>query len=285
MWPFGGKISGSGGHVPAGRVMSLSSQGIPETEIIRMLRNEGYTPADVDTAMKQALRGAVSGAQPASQPGAPLQEQPAQPASQPGAPLQEQPAQPVPYSREVPGPPVPSQPLEAPPVSGTPPPGAPPGLAMPPLPGEPGFEFSEPGLPAPPTSPGAAGEGFIQGLSEPATRDDVREDKRRAIEELAEGIVEEKWSEFKSDIGGIQAQLGDLQARISALEQSAHNAGAEKKSEFDTIDTKIDTYKQSMGDVSSRMEAMENAMKDTMTPMMQTLRSLSDAVKSLKKEE
>ncbi len=271
MWPFGGKGSGGGGRIPTERVMSLSSQGVSEPEIIRMLKNEGYTPVEVDTAMKQALKGAVAGPRPAF----PTQQlQPASPAPQttPGPPA----------PQAGPGPP-PLQPQAPPSPEALPPEAS--SLAMPPLPGEPGFEAEEPGLPASPSSPGAAGEMLIPRLREPMTRREAREDKKRAIEELAEGIVEEKWSQFKSEIEGIQAQLRDVKDRISTLEQSIHTMDAEKRPGIDTIEDKIDTYKQSMNDVSSRMEAMESTMKNSLTPMMQTLRSLSDAVKSIKGEK
>jgi prefoldin subunit 5 len=73
-----------------------------------------------------------------------------------------------------------------------------------------------------------------------------------------------------------------MQNRVSLLEQSVNKFDNEKRSDLDSIEDKIDTYKQSIGDVASRMEAVETAMKNSLQPMMQTLRSLSDAVKSLK---
>jgi len=45
-----------GPRIPTERVVSLSSQGISEPEIIRSLRDEGFSPLEVDRAMKQALR-------------------------------------------------------------------------------------------------------------------------------------------------------------------------------------------------------------------------------------
>ncbi len=40
-----------------------------------------------------------------------------------------------------------------------------------------------------------------------------------------------------------------------------------------------------MTEVIGRMESIERAMKDSLTPMMQTLRSLSDAIKMLKERK
>jgi septal ring factor EnvC (AmiA/AmiB activator) len=83
----------------------------------------------------------------------------------------------------------------------------------------------------------------------------------------------------------VLAQLKDVKNRLSVMEQSVNRVDSEKKSNLNSIDDKIDTFRQGMTDVSSRMEAMEGAMKNSLTPMMQTMRSLSDAVKSLKENK
>ena len=46
----------------------------------------------------------------------------------------------------------------------------------------------------------------------------------------------------------------------------------------------ITAYKDSIADIAARMEAVERAMKDSLTPMMQSLRSLSDTIKALKEK-
>jgi predicted RNase H-like nuclease (RuvC/YqgF family) len=122
----------------------------------------------------------------------------------------------------------------------------------------------------------------IPTLREPMTRRDARDERRRAIEELIEGIVEEKWNALSGEIDQIKSQFMDLQSKLNRLEQSLNNKETSRTKNYDEIDGKIDSYKQSMSDISSRMGAVENAMKNTMTPMMQTMRSLTDAVKSLK---
>jgi uncharacterized protein YhaN len=159
-------------------------------------------------------------------------------------------------------------------------------LGMPALPGESGFgedrDLPPPELPASPGSPGARQEEPVPRLREQMTRREGSEERRRQIEELVEGIIEEKWLEFRNELANMQAQLAELANKLAALEGSMKNSSQTKRSDMDEIDEKIESYKQSMGEISSRMGAMENAMKSSMTPMMQTMRSLSDAVKSLK---
>ncbi|HDD72710.1 MAG TPA: hypothetical protein ENG00_01305, partial [Candidatus Aenigmarchaeota archaeon] len=81
MWPFEKKGTSGPGRVPTSRVITLSSQGLSEQEIIRTLKNEGYTPEEVDAAMREALRGATLGV-----PRKPAPPQPAPPAAEPPAP-------------------------------------------------------------------------------------------------------------------------------------------------------------------------------------------------------
>ncbi|MCK4714558.1 MAG: hypothetical protein KAT35_03210 [Candidatus Aenigmarchaeota archaeon] len=333
MWPFNGKGSGVVRRVPTERVVSLSSQGMPETEIIGVLKNEGYTPVEVDSAMKQALKSAAGGPpRPSGTPPMQSQEPPPLPAREP-VPFMEQSRKPIDPGPPRPGslqePPGPSGELAPPalgespePLPGTPPPDLP-GLGMPPLPGEAGFTPDDepqppgaaptqdnapqptgaiptPDIPPSPSSPGARQPELpellpmvdepeplepVQGLAQPVTRREGIEEKRRQIEELIEGIVEERWTDFRVEMGSIMSQFKDISDRISRLEQSAKGRDSGKSSDLDVLEKKMESYNSSVEDISSRMGAMENAIKSSMTPMMQTLRSLSDTIKSLKDDE
>jgi DNA repair exonuclease SbcCD ATPase subunit len=115
-------------------------------------------------------------------------------------------------------------------------------------------------------------------------RDEIKQERRRAIEELTEGVVEEKWNDFRRRIDDINSKFQQINDRIAVLEQKLGQVESDKKSDVLEIESKIDTYKQSIDGIDSRMEAVEKAMKDSLTPMMQTLRSLSEAIKALKEK-
>ena len=68
------------------------------------------------------------------------------------------------------------------------------------------------------------------------------------------------------------------------MEQSLTQVKGVKRSEVDDIKTTVESYKESMSELASRMEAMERALKDSLTPMMQSLRSLSETVKVSKEK-
>ena len=296
LFSFGGgakKRPGPAMPSPTDRVVTLSSQGLSEPEIIQTLRQEGYTPMQVDNAMREALRGAASGT--------PSQPRPRQPAYAP-APEYSQP------QREY-GPPAYTPPARRP---------APMGMPEPPQyeelsrededepefqpqrprpqvregPPEPPLDFEEfkrqnkelgfPDLPERGQEPEDEEVRPISRFPVRGSRMEMRNDKRRAIEELTEGVVEEKWSDFKRRVDDMNDKFQQLSDRITALEQRLGQAQGERKSGVQEVEDKIDSYKQTMNEVESRMESVERAMKDSLTPMMETLRSLSDTIKSLK---
>ena len=283
---FGGKKKG-GGNIPADRVMSLSSQGIPETEIIRTLKNEGYSPTEVDSAMKAALRGSVAGPPSRSPPAASRGPPPGMGAPPPPGPGEMSP--------------------EAPPRGVE-------NLGMPPLPGDRGFGEDKPPSPAagsdfipstlppegpvmPPSSPLGPEPGGLpeppssildsplQGIPERHTRQESQDHRRQIMEETVEGIIEEKWDRMMGDIDDMRKGFSEMQNKIAVLEQSIKSVHDEKKSEFGSIEDKIDTYKQSINEIAARMGAVEGAMQNSLTPMMQTLRELNDSVNEIKESK
>jgi hypothetical protein len=269
------------------RVDVLSSQGLSEPEIIRELRAEGYSPMEVDNAMKQALRTAVDSPQPPP-PGYPQANEVPPPI--PGAPeLEASPQPPTAADRRR------IFPEEAPPPprSGAP---RPPlsmnemrrmekgGLELPELPGSRDTETIEP-LP---------GEGLpedefrIPGIDEemqvpePRSRSRAPIENRRMLEEMAEAVVDERSDVFRREVDEVAEEIKKLVAKIQVIEERLNQMDSRKRTEVHEIKDSIGSYKESMTDVSARMEAVERAMKDNMAPMMQTLRSLSDAVRDIK---
>lgn len=294
------------------RVVSLSSQGLSEPEIIQILREEGYTPIQVDGAMREALRGAASGApvQPRQAP----QRYPAPPGQDYGAPGR----QPVPAQREYayparrppqprPYPPepefeedIPGDDLEEEPLY--------PGQREPvgrEIPQPPQADFDDfkrrnrdLGFPELPEVPGREEEQVPEELPEDeefrplpriARRDrprpEIRRERRQALEELTEGVVEEKWSEFRKRMDETNSRFHLLNDRISGLEQKIIQAQGGKRDDLAEIESKLDSYKQSMDEIEAKMESIEKAMKDSLTPMLQTLRSLSETIKTLKERK
>jgi prefoldin subunit 5 len=264
----------SGGRNPSDRVASLSAQGMSDPEIIRTLRSEGYSPMEVDSAMKDALRSAV-------RPSGPRMMPPAPPMGGGGASnVFGQRAEPQrrmifgdeddmqPPPRRMPEPPFTDDDLggendlELPRLPGV----SAPRRAPAPLPVEEAdIEDMEPVGPAP----------------KPSSREDKLQ-KRREFEEIAEGIVDERVAAMEKRVDDIADRMKELNVRINNIQQAMDRTQGERRGDIAEITEKIESYRQGINDMSTRMESVERTMKDSMTPMMQSLRSLSDAVKAFK---
>jgi len=292
-----GMAAPAGPRIPTEKVVSLSSRGLSEPEIIKTLREEGFSPLDVDRAMKEALRTgtgvqAPPGPQPA--PAAP----PLPPAAGPPGPAQ---SAPPPYPA---GPPSPA----APPAPGQPPSFSPfPQDQYAPTVWETEDEMMEEDIKLPKerkigpehflsemdeTGPPPGPEGGREPLpfTEPPLpkgRDDrireLKDRKRREVEELTEEVTEEKWSDMMSRIQNLEDRVGKMAADVKTAATQVPGPGA-PPGELDTIRNEIESQKHSVEDVNARIDSLEEVVKGSLTPMVESIRKFSHAVKGTKPE-
>ncbi len=245
----------SGRIIPTDEVKALSSRGVPEPDIIMKLRRDGYSTGEIDQAMKDALRSRVSG-----ETGPPP---PAYGGRALGGPPEDLPAREeiprglgYPSSEAMGGPELPPPPAEAPPG---------------------GMEFPE--------SP--TGEDFLRpppGRVAPVGRPSKRIDKRE-MEELAEVIVEEKLRGMDERFRAIDTRFHQINRKMDTLSAEMNMIRSEKSGEVKGIEDKMESYLKSIDGLNGRIESMEKALKDSLAPMLESLRSLSDVVKSLKEKK
>jgi prefoldin subunit 5 len=258
------------GTVPVDRVASLSSQGMSEPEIIRTLRSEGYSPMEVDSAMKEALRSAVK-------PSGPRMMPPAQQPRQLAGPPMDRSERRMIFSDDDSPPRQMARRPELPFASDEEMQSN--ELELPRLPG-----IGPQRRPAPPLPMEDSDIDELEPIS-PMKRHEPKEERmqnRREFEEIAEGVIEEKWDSFEKRMDDMGDRIKELTVRVNNLQQAMDRTQGERRGDMAEITEKIESYKQGMSEVSSRMEAMERTMKDSMTPMMQSLRSLSEAIKAFK---
>lgn len=105
---------------------------------------------------------------------------------------------------------------------------------------------------------------------------------RKDIEELVEANVDEKWGALDKKLKESEAAGRGLEDKMAGLEQKIEALRQERETEMKEVSAKIDAYKDSMAEISSKMEGMEVAMRESLSPLMETLRSLSDTLKLLK---
>jgi flagellar capping protein FliD len=303
MWPLGDKKPKGRGGIPLGNpgmeVRTLSSQGLSEQEIGNKMKEEGYTDSEIDDAMRDSIKTQVSASDrrdflpPRDKFAVEGQQAPSNPEESVMPPAPRPVEGPAP---SAPRPPEPMPPL--PPEEGLGPESPEPMQPMPPRTGnapQPPFDLESFGAMQ---SPEAPEQTDMPGTPEPynfsgdeMSLDDLGDKNksmgidRDEIEEIVESIVEDKWSLVKGEINSINTSIGNLDSRIASLEETVDDIKKDKKSEVHHIDEKIDTYKGSIEEVSARMEAMESALKNSLTPMMQSMRSLNDTVKTIKEKK
>ena len=292
IWPFGGGGAGAPPRnvkgAPSDRVRQLSSQGLSEPEIIRALKDEGFSPIQVDSAMRSVLKDSIGG--PGDMPrlsGPPGRDYPQPPPETKEEFERPGPSEPDKFEDmgEPPKPPLGDENMGNEPLN------------MARFPGEEAPAFTpEESETAPEPPPKKEKPPFLRDDSgdvdiEPLRTFDrggireSREERRRVIEELIESVVDEKWNQFRGEIGEIQDKFHQVDTKIMDIEQVLGTIKGEKKTEIEEIETKIDSYKQSISEISERMQSVEQAMKDSLTPMLQSLRSLSDTIKTLKEQK
>lgn len=254
---------------PTAEVQALSSRGVAEPDIINTLRREGYSIGEIDQAMKEALRGRVAPEGPPTPEGPPGPPEPRGPPSGPSEPYELEPLPPP-----EPLPPGPSRrPIRE----------------EPPIPPSPIGEFA--GVPkgedfAGGQTPPLGGPEFPEELPPlPQRRRKTRGIDRREMEELTEVLVEEKLRPLDERFNTIQSQFQQTDNKINALSEEINRMKTAKSGEVKGIEEKIDSYKQNMNEINGKIESMERALKDSLSPMLESLRSLSETVKLLKKKE
>lgn len=256
-------------RIPTSDVQSLSARGMSEPDIINTLRNEGYTTDEIDHAMKSSLRSRVSGPSGGMPPRGPEPvERPVPPPSRPPKGVFDERLEPLPGPA---GPPKePFDPMGDLPAE---PRGSDFGRTSPSFEPRPGpGRFEEPGFnrPRPPAMP-----------QRPKRHKPM---ERKEMEELTEVIVDEKIKEFQGKFNSMNAHMQQMNKRIDGLKNEIEGIRSEKMTEVKEIEGMIEGFKTSIGDVTVRIDGMEKALKDSLSPMLESMRSLSETVKLLKQK-
>ena len=90
--------------------------------------------------------------------------------------------------------------------------------------------------------------------------------------------IKDSVSSMNTGMGGIAQKLASIEDSFSRM-QKERNAGVEK------LEDKIRMYSESVAGIHSRMGTLEKALKDGMTPMMETMKILTETVKSMKEDQ
>ena len=103
-------------------------------------------------------------------------------------------------------------------------------------------------------------------------------------EELVESIVHERISEVDEKIREFNIKPSELEREISNLHHQLSVVSKGRSQADQTIISKLDSFKESMSDIDSRISSLDKAFRDTLPSLIESVRSLSDLVQRLKRE-
>ncbi|MBD3310819.1 hypothetical protein GF351_06395 [Candidatus Woesearchaeota archaeon] len=154
------------------------------------------------------------------------------------------------------GPPAPSQP--PPPPSGPPPQGPPSGPPTGPPPGPP---------PQPQRPSQSAGS-----LSS----------TEEQIEQIAESIIDEKWTELVTNINKIISWKDKLESRMDAFDQKIDDLKADYDKLHEAVLGKIEQYDKNITNVGTEVKAMEKVFQKVLPAFQENINELGRVTKRLK---
>jgi uncharacterized protein YhaN len=95
------------------------------------------------------------------------------------------------------------------------------------------------------------------------------------FEEIAEHIVEEKWSEFSKEVSKMNEWKDSVNSRLDKLEQSMTDAKADLDNLHKAIVSKIGEYDKNLLDVGTEIKAMEKVFQKVLPELTENVSELS----------
>jgi len=103
-------------------------------------------------------------------------------------------------------------------------------------------------------------------------------------EELVESIVNERIGEVDEKIREFNIKQTELEREISNLHHQLSVVSKGRSQADQTIISKLDSFKESMSDIDTRISSLDKAFRETLPALIESVRSLSDLVQRLKRE-
>jgi len=239
------KIAVSGkGGIPIDRVRDLASKGFSEPDMIDALRKDGFSADEIDKALTEALKEGVGGVTPPK--------------------MEEQSMAVLPELESF-------QPT----------------IAAPP-------EMPETSLPQDYSQQAWAQQPQMQQWQQqyPTQQWPVQQmqqgqqpqQQSYGTEEYVEYLVKERMSEIDDKVKEFTIRYQELEKRMAVAYDQLSSLSQTRTSEQQQILNKMDSWKDILQDVDMRLSALEKAFKDTLPPMIESVRALSDLVERLKRE-
>jgi len=232
-------------YIPVDLVLSYASKGLSETEIVSRLRSQGFEQKHIDRALRIALKERIS---------------------------------PERFTHEIPETTVPATAPAPDYVMATP-------LGL--EPPQPTFEERAPPeqpyiTRRPVQSPEQARETTFTFEREPEFFQTAPEEI--TIEELIEGVVDERWKEFEDRLIDFERRDIQLENEIEDLRKSLREIKSSVTERETDLITKLDEFGGSVDNIEGRIGSIEKVFKDFLPELTQNIKSMSDLVEKIREE-
>lgn len=101
-----------------------------------------------------------------------------------------------------------------------------------------------------------------------------------AIEELVEGVVNEKWEVFEKELKKLKYDEEVLMRQIKQLESLTSTTG--KDSKFIALERKFGEMETRLTDIEARISGLEKAFKQFLPSLTDNIRNLSNMIREMK---
>ena len=111
----------------------------------------------------------------------------------------------------------------------------------------------------------------------------LSQEPQQPVEELIEGVVEEKWQRFQEELGRFEDGLEKLRADVAIFEERIE--ATKKESPAAEFETRAMELSDRMDDLDARVGGLERAFKQFLPGLTRNIESLSALVNEIKAKQ
>ncbi len=105
------------------------------------------------------------------------------------------------------------------------------------------------------------------------------------MEEVVEGIIDEKWNELLAEVKKIVAWKEKTEAAISEMREEVSRVQEDFKALHQGVLGKVEEYDATMRDVGTELKAVGRVFKDVIPEFTENVKELSETTKKLKQKK
>jgi len=105
-----------------------------------------------------------------------------------------------------------------------------------------------------------------------------------STEEYVDYVVQSRLGEVNEKVNEIDIRHQELEKRIEQIGEQLSDILKSRGGEQQALLSRIDSFKENIEDTNARLGGMEKAFKETLPPLIESVRALSDLVQRFKRE-